>query len=366
MVLLLLRGSRFKVIFITTLLFCAILLYYIQQNHYQIRNALSYATRPLWDKADGPEEVISHYYAEGMKFDAHTCKLHGWDSRQDQANLKVFDAVLFSTELDLLEIRMNELDGIVDKFFIVESNATFTGNPKEAYFANNRGRFKKFEEKIVYTLIPGSVLRDGQSPWDVESYTRDVMTHLIRDHVREHPSGTAPLVLMSDLDEIPSRHTLQLLKACDFGPSIHLQLRNFLYSFEWYLGPSSWRASVHLWRPNSYYRHSKSGERALADAGWHCSYCFRTLGEYVTKMKGFSHADRIGGHPELLEVRRIQEVICKGTDIFGMLPEAYSYLDLFHQLNLEPYKSAVDLPLYLLENSERFSFLLPGGCVRHE
>jgi beta-1,4-mannosyl-glycoprotein beta-1,4-N-acetylglucosaminyltransferase len=84
--------------------------------------------------------------------DAHTCILHGWLKRTDEANVKVLDAVLMSTELDLLEIRLNELDPVVDYFLIVESNATFTGLPKDTYFKNNRSRFAKFESKIVYML----------------------------------------------------------------------------------------------------------------------------------------------------------------------------------------------------------------------
>lgn len=167
------------------------------------------------------------------------------------------------------------------------------------------------------------------------------MTTLLRSHIGGLPSGTQSVVLMSDIDEIPSQHTVELLKACDFGTSIHLQLRNFLYrlvffftilihiitkqhSFEWYLGLSSWRASANLWNSDSFYRHSKSGERILADSGWHCSYCFRTIPEYIVKMRGFSHADRIGGRIDLLDPKRIQNTICKGKDIFGMLPEAYS------------------------------------------
>lgn len=191
--------------------------------------------------------------------------------------------------------------------------------------------------------LPGYPLKPEQSPWDVEAATRDTMTQLLRAHINQPDHAKTPfLVVMSDVDEIPSHHTLRLLKACDFGSKIHLQLRNFMYrfveslrkvtsiiltrsrSFEWYLGPSSWRASVHLWNGLSYYRHSKSTESILADSGWHCSYCFRTLPEYVIKMKGFSHADRIGGRIDLLDPKRIQDVICRGKDIFGMLPEAYS------------------------------------------
>jgi beta-1,4-mannosyl-glycoprotein beta-1,4-N-acetylglucosaminyltransferase len=133
-------------------LFILVLLYVVATNHYQIKNAFSYATRPLWDKAEGPTQIVAHYYAEGMEVDSYMCQLHGWQERSGSENVKVLDAVLMSSELDLLEIRMNELDSVVDRFFVLESNATFTGLEKETYFAKNRERFAKFEEKISYHL----------------------------------------------------------------------------------------------------------------------------------------------------------------------------------------------------------------------
>lgn len=46
-------------------------------------------------------------------------------------------------------------------------------------------------------------------------------------------------------------------------------------------------------------------------------------------MQAYSHNDRLGDHPEeLLRSERIQKAICDGLDIFDMLPEAYSFLDL--------------------------------------
>ena len=129
-----------------------LLFYAIASNHYQIKNALSYATRPLWDKTEAPPRVIPHYYAEGMQVDSYMCQLHGWQERSKSQDTKVLDAVLMSSELDLLELRMNELDTVVDRFFILESNATFTGLEKETYFAKNRARFAKFEGKISYYL----------------------------------------------------------------------------------------------------------------------------------------------------------------------------------------------------------------------
>jgi len=358
------RRPRLVLVFLAAFILSLSLVHLLIQYQYQIRNTLSYATRPLWDKADGPTEIIPHYYAEGMEMDQNACQLHGWNRRGGDKDVQVMDAVLMSSEVDLLEIRLNELDSVVDRFFIIESNATFTGLPKETYFANNKARFGKFEHKIIYQFLPDHTLPRSDNPWEIEAATRDAMTALLHDHIQGLPTNVESLVIMSDVDEIPSKHSIALLRACDFGPSIHLQLRNFLYSFEWYLDMSSWRSSVHLWRNNVYYRHSKSGERALADAGWHCSYCFRTIREYVVKMTGFSHSDRIGGNMRLLDERRIQETICRGKNIFGMLPEAYNYGDLISQMNLEPSKTAVGLPRYLINNAKGFRFLLPGGCMR--
>jgi beta-1,4-mannosyl-glycoprotein beta-1,4-N-acetylglucosaminyltransferase len=57
------------------------------------------------------------------------------------------------------------------------------------------------------------------------------MTMLIRSHITSFPSNTKTMVVMADLDEIPASHSINLLKNCDFGSSIHLQLRDYLYRF---------------------------------------------------------------------------------------------------------------------------------------
>ncbi|KAK7057513.1 glycosyltransferase family 17 protein [Favolaschia claudopus] len=359
-----LRLQRGRVVFVVAFIFAIIFFYLVAQNQYQIKNVLSSATRPLWDKAEGPKNVVTHYHSEGLDVDADVCALHGWKSRDTAGHIKVLDAILISTELDLLEIRLNELNAVVDHFFIIESNATFTGLPKETYFADNRKRFERFDHKISYKLVPGFPLQPDQSPFEQENHHRVEMTDMLRSYIAQLPPNMQTLVVMSDIDELPAAHTVKLLRTCDFGQSIHLQLRNYLYSFEWLVGLTSWRASMHVWGMDTYYRHGQSSDTVLSDAGWHCSYCFRTIPEYATKMKGFSHAERIAGRLDLLDPKRIQDTICRGKDIFGMLPEAYSYVDLFSQMSLEPLTTAVGLPLFLVDNAERFRFLLPGGCQR--
>ena len=64
--------------------------------------------------------------------------------------MAIYDVFTFYNELDLVELRMNILGNVVDYFVINESNITFTGKPKPMYFAENRKRFKKWEDKIIY------------------------------------------------------------------------------------------------------------------------------------------------------------------------------------------------------------------------
>ncbi|KZT25366.1 glycosyltransferase family 17 protein [Neolentinus lepideus HHB14362 ss-1] len=329
----------------------------------RIRNFLSYSTRPLWDTPIGPRGILPHYYAEGVVFDERLCSLHGWRSREQAA--EVWDAILVSTEVDLLEVRMHELDSVVSKFFIVESALTFTGLPKPMVFQENRARFKAFEDKIVYSVFHGRQLARGESPFMNEIEQRRHMDALLRSHAK--PEGPL-LVVYSDVDEIPYSHTMGLLRHCIAPSPLHLQMSEYLYSFEWPAGKGSWRAQVHLWNDDDGYGygHSQVADHMLADAGWHCTFCFRSIHEFMTKMTGcYSHADRVTDK-SLLDPGRIQNIVCSGGDIFGMLPEAFRYKDLFTLMNKDPSPSAVHVPLYILQNQVKFRFLLPGGCIRDE
>ncbi|RDX57142.1 glycosyltransferase family 17 protein [Lentinus brumalis] len=335
---------------------------YTIRSSLRIRNFLSYSTRPLWDQPLGPHDTLPHYYAEGIAFDAHLCALHNWTPRDENDLPEVWDAVLFSSELDLLEIRLHELAPVVSKFFIVEADRTFTGIPKNLTFEAHADRFAPFADKIVHSVFNARTLKPGESPFINEGAQRGHMDALLRQHV--DPTKATPLVVFSDVDEIPYAHTMRLLRRCEAPNPIHLQMREYLYSFEWPAGEGSWRAQVHrLGSPKSGYGHGQVAELKLADSGWHCSFCFRYLHEFADKMIGYSHADRVTDR-SLLKPERIQQTICEGKDIFGMLPEAYKWKDLLALMDKDATPSAVHVPKYLLENSDKFRFLLPGGCVR--
>ena len=71
----------------------------------------------------------------------------------ENSEAKKYDVFIFYNELDLLEIRLNILYNHVDFFIIVESNRTFTGKNKPLYYKENKDRFIKFHDKILYHVV---------------------------------------------------------------------------------------------------------------------------------------------------------------------------------------------------------------------
>ncbi|KAG0232342.1 hypothetical protein BGX31_005190 [Mortierella sp. GBA43] len=325
---------------------------------------LGYLTRPIWDKSQEHwDQIIVHHYAEGMTLQDR-CTAHGWKVRpENETAPKFYDAVIFSVELDMLEIRIREMWDVIDRFVILESNTTFTGRPKNETFKDNRARFAFAESKISYKSVPLRPLEPGELPWVNEGNMRRAMT----DFLIESGIQDDDLVIFSDVDEVVQMETVQLLKACVDSPdSMHLQMQNYLYSYEFPVADDGmWRPSFHRWKTGeTYYQHGQSSSILFYDAGWHCSFCFRTIDDFVFKMLAYSHVDRVRSQ-KILDHQWIQTTICEGKDLFGMFPEAYTFRDLFNRMGAIPKShTAVGLPKWVLENRERFRYLLPGGCIR--
>jgi beta-1,4-mannosyl-glycoprotein beta-1,4-N-acetylglucosaminyltransferase len=165
----------------------------------------------------------------------------------------VFDVVLLRNELDLLTIRWHELDPFVTNFVILESNTTFTSLPKPLNFSMNMKQFEFAKAKLKYGTAGGWPLSPGESPFVQEAHQRVVLDRLLRDSGNREDD----LVIMSDVDEIPSGHTINLLRWCDnIPPLIYLELRYYLYLFEFLVGYESWWAKVHLYKPGkTHYAH---------------------------------------------------------------------------------------------------------------
>ncbi|ONK78175.1 uncharacterized protein A4U43_C02F15290 [Asparagus officinalis] len=179
------------------------------------------------------------------------------------------------------------------------------------------------------TPLGGSCLQEEKFlPLDL----RPKKTHTIRRKLTKHQKSD---VGVQDLAKLVVDRN-KFLISIEFPEVLHLQLRNYLYSFEFLLDDKSLRASVHRYRAReTRYAHFRQTDGLLADSGWHCSLCFRYISEYVFKMKAYSHVDRVRFSYYMIP-SRIQDVICKGADLFDMLPEEYTFQEIIAKLGPIP------------------------------
>ena len=114
---------------------------------------------------------------------------------------KIYDCFLFFNELELLEIRLNEMYDIVEKFIIIEGNKTHSGIPRISIFEQNKHLFEKYLDKIEYRFIN---LPDSTNTWTVENYQREqILTTLKELNVPENS-----ILIVSDCDEIPNSNSI--------------------------------------------------------------------------------------------------------------------------------------------------------------
>ena len=84
---------------------------------------------------------------------------------------KIYDCFCFFNELELLEVRFNELWDSVDYFVLVESSQTHQGQEKPLIFWENRHRFEKYWDKVIYVDLTEPL--DTDDSWIIEGFQRD-------------------------------------------------------------------------------------------------------------------------------------------------------------------------------------------------
>jgi beta-1,4-mannosyl-glycoprotein beta-1,4-N-acetylglucosaminyltransferase len=116
---------------------------------------------------------------------------------------QVYDCFKFFNEIELLKMRLEELDSVVDHFVIVESIETQRGDPKPLYFQENRECFSKYLDKIIHIVV--NERHPEMDLWEREHFQRNCITRGLQ-HCHE-----SDLIIISDLDEIPRPHLIRSL-----------------------------------------------------------------------------------------------------------------------------------------------------------
>jgi beta-1,4-mannosyl-glycoprotein beta-1,4-N-acetylglucosaminyltransferase len=291
------------------------------------------------------------------------CRAHRWGvfhGQDGKRRRKVYDLFMVNNEMDWLEIRLNTMAAHVDYFVVLESAVTFTGLEKNLTLKENWDRFAGFHEQIIYRVVQNPPLNAART-WDLEDHQRNAMfDQVIPGLEGEQEARIGDVIIVSDVDEIIRPATLQILRNCDFHQRLTLRSRFYYYGFQFLHKGPEWehpQATTFQGRSNTIrpanLRNGEGGNRLVAwwnkadlwNAGWHCSSCFATIEDMLTKMKSFSHVSLNQEH--FRNRTRIVDRVRKGLDLWDREGELY-----------EKIEGNDDIPEFLKGERERFKYLL--------
>ena len=249
----------------------------------------------------------------------------------------IYDCFSFFNELDLLEIRLNVLKDVVDRFVLVEAGETHAGKPKPFYFEENRSRFAEFLDRIEYVKI--EKFPEGcKTAWWRENIQRNAIAEGLKG------AKDDDTVLISDLDEIPRPE-----KIAEFADrpgvkvfdqtyySFYLNYRNVRQ--RWWFGTRmlSYRDFLHAFDGVKVLRNeflpmeinegttaskircrvlprSRGGQLIIRNGGWH----FTTLGgaaALAKKIVSFAHQEYNPGEGRI-DLAELEKMVREGRGAF--------------------------------------------------
>ena len=275
----------------------------------------------------------------------------------------IYDCFPFFNELDILEIRLNTLYETVDYFVITEANKTHTGSEKEYIFEQNKERFTKFLNKIIYIKIDdfpdleSSKTSSDGNKWLYENYQRDA---IMRGLENCKPDD---IVIISDCDEIPNPEAIKKYKD---GICSLMQLRfGFNYNSLYITIPFCKSAKICKYKElinpkkkikekdKKYCQYSKYGlptylrfvkGKKIKNGGWHFSY-IGNIENIKYKMNSIveQQVNTINKNTDKLLLEKIKnnEDVLERGDIFANLKISDIFPEYFVS-NIDKYREYIN------------------------
>lgn len=259
----------------------------------------------------------------------------------------IIDCFPFFDELDVLEIRLRELSPVVDRFVLSEATLTFSGQPKPLYFAENRGRFAPFLDRIEHIVVDDYQRMNIRDTWSMDWGQKQMAVEIMQKRIQIRDDD---FVLLSDCDEIP-RATAVYGAAKNVRCRIATPLMPIFYY--WLncqqVGPfercAKWvRGDILQDHTIRSLREDKGLGWSINNGGWHFSY----MGDIGRKIRSWAHSEY--NRPPFNEPEHIARCKQEGVDLFGRAFE-YRFLD---DLSYLPQCVQDDLP--------RFKHLIHGAA----
>jgi len=271
----------------------------------------------------------------------------------------IYDCFPFFNELDLLEIRLNELSDVVDKFVLVEADRTHAGRFKPLYFEMNKTRFTKFFDKIIHIVVINMPMTPEEIQAAISPQDRhwlDTGYQLGDNWVRERFQRNAmmialidcdpnDIIIIEDADEMVRAEIIANLDAtmCDGSNAVMQTMHT--YFINWECKNMPWAGTKILRRKfvdnPSEHRFHTPASCFIHDGGWH----FNFLGGYsAIKRKLAAYAHQEFNTNAVLD--NIDKLMYDQKDLLG---RSYEY-------EIVPIDESY--PKYLQENIHRFPNLV--------
>lgn len=277
-------------------------------------------------------------------------------------SVKIVDCFLFYNELELLKLKLKELNDVVDYFVLIESKYTFVGNEKELYYEKNKDMFSEYNNKIIHIVHDNNATlkngpRDDGLPasWNNENEQR---FYGIKG-VSQLNLVDNDLIILSDLDEIVDKNTINKIKTKYLSEPIYC-LEQDMYNYnlnnkinkKWYQSKllnfktyKKYISNVKLFNtiirpsydPDGTHRGNYS---IIKEGGWHLNF-FDDINKIKNKIKNYSHIEL--SHFGDLSKETIAEKILNNKDIFNRTDIKRQYIKIKDNNYLpENYKMLID------------------------
>jgi beta-1,4-mannosyl-glycoprotein beta-1,4-N-acetylglucosaminyltransferase len=245
----------------------------------------------------------------------------------------IIDCFPFFNELDLLEIRLNELNDVVDQFVIVEAARTFQNDPKPLFFEENKNRYEKFLPKITHVKINSFpkfnfIKFRKPSAWDLSNFQKNM--------VKEGLCNCNPddVIIISDVDEIPKAEMVKKYAQVP-GVKVFHQILSYYYlncvavecpteaNLYKKNGIAYWKGPVMInYKDFKSFKatrllHDKPDHEVVPvyDGGWHFSF-MGNVDDLLLKIRSWEHAKEFERNHSI-NSDTLKEIISSGSDLFG-------------------------------------------------
>jgi len=291
--------------------------------------------------------------------------------------MKIFDCFMYYDEDLILDLRLNYLNNYVDKFVIVESSYTHSGDSRKCLF--DIKNYSKFKDKINYIILE-------EPPVDLSHVKKDdsfekknsklILNAVKRENLQRNTISKGlesalpeDLIIISDVDEIPNLNDNNISSIKN--KIIFFEQKYFYYKFNlkldnypWYgsrackkkdLISPQWLRNIKsktypTWRIDTMFSKKKyKNIKFITNGGWHFSN-IKTPADIEKKMKTYLHHREYEINP--IGEKKISQIIQNKKTLYNLKVDMKSNkFDLSDQLVVAEIS---ELPYYIQKNIVKY------------